>query len=125
MILKSIITALLLAAVSNAAVAQTHKVTWALTDFSAGSTSFSWLELDVVETGRYMSAHGAILTQAKQLSPVSGTCAPISSGYFCNLHIDRSSYYLSLDTKLNGKVTGRDAAGNSLPEATATLYSRQ
>ncbi len=58
--MKSIINALLLAAVSNAALAQTYKVTWVLTDFSAGGTSFSWLELDVVETGRYMSAHGAI-----------------------------------------------------------------
>lgn len=126
--MKVVLAALLLALMSDAASAQTstiHKLTWALTGFSAGTTNLPWLELDVLETGRYMAAHGAVLSETRQLSPVTGTCAKTSTGFYCNLQIDRNSYFLDVDVQLNGKITGRDAAGNVLPEATATLHSRQ
>jgi hypothetical protein len=106
--------------------AQTHRITWALTGFTAGGTAFPWLELDVVELGRYISAHGAILTEARQLSPATGTCARVAAGgFFCNLQIDRNSYFMSLDAQLNGTITGRDGSGNVLPESVVTLHSRQ
>lgn len=123
--MKKLIAVLLLASLSGSALAQTYKLTWTLTGFSSGGVNFPALELDVVSSGRYMSAHGAILTETRQLSPASGTCVQITGGFYCNLQIDRSSFFLAVDTKLNGKLTGRDAAGTVLPEATATLASTQ
>jgi hypothetical protein len=122
---KRLIVTVVLAVLSSAAAAQTYKLTWALTDFSAGGVNFPWLELDIMQTGRYLAAHGAVLTETRQLSPVTGTCVAVGNGYFCNLQVDRNSYFLTVDSQLNGKVTGRDGAGNLLPEATAKLYSKQ
>ena len=121
--MKTLVAALLLAVLSNAASAQTYKLTWSLTGFTAGGVSFSWLELDVMETGRYMAAHGAVLTVSRQLSPVTGTCARDGNGFFCHLQVDRNSYFLSVDGQLNGKITGRDGLNNTIPEATAKLHS--
>lgn len=124
--MKQILAALVMAALCGPAWAQTYKITWSMTGFVAGGTTFPWLELDVVELGRYMAAHGAILTEARQLSPATGTCSRVTTGgHFCNLQIDRNSYFLTLDAQLNGKMTGRDASGNALPEATLTVHSKQ
>ncbi len=123
--MKTLVIILLLTSLSSSAWAQSYKLTWAVTDLNVGGVNFPLLELDVMQTGRYMAAHGAVLTQSRQLSPASGTCSPIPGGYFCNLQIDRSSFFLSLDNQLNGKITGRDSAGNALPEATATLLLKQ
>lgn len=124
--MKTLWTAALLAVFAMPAWAQTYKVTWTLTGFTAGGTPFSSLELDVQETGRYLAAHGALLTETRQLSPVTGTCARLNNGgFFCNLQVDRNSYFLTLDSQLNGKITGRDSSGNTIPESTATLYRRE
>jgi hypothetical protein len=122
---KNVFAGLLLLIVSNIACAQSYKITWALTGFSSGGINFPWLELDILETGRYLAAHGAILTENRQLSPASGTCVPTTDGYFCNLQIDRNSVFLTLDKQANGRLTGRDGSGNALPEATMTLHSVQ
>jgi hypothetical protein len=126
MLLRILTVAIVLACLSTSAAAQaTYKLTWKVTGFLAGGVDFPWLELDVATTGRYLAAHGAILTESRQLSPASGTCVQTVTGYVCNLQIDRNSYFLSVDAQLNGKLTGRDAAGNALPEATVTLHSKQ
>ncbi len=116
---------LLLLAASVAAAQATYKLTWSVAGFVVGGTTFSTLELDIAETGRYLSAHGAILTEARQLSPVTGTCSRTTTGYFCNLQVDRSSLFMAVDNQLNGRIFGRDGSGTALTEVAMTLLSRQ
>ena len=123
--MKQLGAVLFFALLSTTATAQTYQMAWVLTNFSAGGTAFPLLELDIEDTGRYFAAHGAILTQSRALSPVSGTCARVTTGFFCNLQIDRSSYFMSLDANFNGKISGRDGSGNALPESTATFQKPQ